>query len=96
MLANEDHEQKASSLDSLSKPQSATSSSTQSDIIARTIALAKAKQNQEDHPLSGGLFSSLNLNVQTGLENTPVPDEKIMAKIESNSTAKANNTVNAS
>ena len=66
MLEKDENEQKT-----LSKP--ASTGSLQGDIIARTIALAKAKQQQEDHPLAGGLFGALQ--VQTGIENTVLPDE---------------------
>jgi hypothetical protein len=52
------------------------------DLISRTIALAKAAKDKEEHPLGGALFGGLNLNVQTGLENTPLPDEKTLAKLD--------------
>jgi hypothetical protein len=48
MLEKEENEQKAPSSGSYS-----------SDIVAKTIALAKAKQEKEDHPLAGGLFGAL-------------------------------------
>ena len=46
MLANEENEQKAAAASetNLAKAQSTASSSTQSDIVSRTIALAKAKK----------------------------------------------------
>lgn len=84
MLAKEENEQK-SAPEATSSLVKSPVASLQGDIISRTIALAKASKDKEEHPLGGALFGALNLNVQTGLENTAVP-EKILAKLDSNST----------
>jgi hypothetical protein len=84
MLAKEETEQKPAQAPEVSSFVSKASSAPQ-DIIARTIALAKAAKDKEDHPLAGGLFGALNLNVQTNLDNTQVP-EKMLANLDANST----------
>lgn len=91
MLAKEENEQKpAPEVTSIASK----ASSAPSDIISRTIALAKAAKDKEDHPLAGGLFGALNLNVQTNLDNTQVP-EKMLANLDANSTQSANKTANS-
>ena len=82
MLEKEENEQKAPSTGSL-----------QSDIVAKTIALAKAKQDKEEHPLAAGLFGALQ--VQTGIENTALPDEKTLSKLDADTTKSSNKTINS-
>jgi hypothetical protein len=95
MLAKEENEQKPAveATTSLAKAQAAPQEAPKDDIISRTIALAKAAKDKEEHPLGGALFGGLN--VQTSLENTQLPDEKTLAKLDSNSTKSTNITKNA-
>lgn len=52
-----------------------------SDIIARTIALAKQAEKKKVHPLAGGLFDAINqFNVQT--QENHIPNDNQLEKKE--------------